>query len=241
MLTKNFQSYESSVDGLVAVFLFALAYSFIPAGVILFIVKERENNAKHQQIVSGVSIYAYWFSNLLIDVVKYMIPGVFCALSALIFDVKAFTQGDSYSCVWALVLLYGPAIMTFTYATSFLFNTAESAQIATFVFNFLAGFVLMILSFVLRAVRSTRNTAPYFPELLLRIFPTFDFAWGLFQTANSLVWQILYKLDEKPKAWSRWGGLIDVIYLAVLPFIYLGIIFYIELKGRPLDLSRKDA
>lgn len=110
-----------------AVFLFALAYSFIPAGVILFIVKERENNAKHQQIVSGVSVYAYWLSNLLIDVVKYSIPGIFCALSALIFDVKAFTEGDAYSCVWAIVLLYGPAIMTFTYATSFLFMSPESA------------------------------------------------------------------------------------------------------------------
>ena len=231
VISQQTKSFENTADGFIAVFIFALAYSFIPGGVILFIVKERENNSKHQQIVSGVSVYAYWLSNLFIDVLKYLIPGIYCALSILIFDVAGFTDGDRYSMVWALVLLYGPAIMTFTYATSFLFNNAESAQIATFVFNFLVGFVLMLLSFVLRAVRSTRDTAPYFPELLLRIFPTFDFAWGMFCTANSLVWQIFYKLDEKPKAWSRWGGLIDVIYLAILPFIYLGIVFYIELKS----------
>lgn len=88
----------------------------------------------------------------------------------------------------------------------------------------------MILSFVLRAIRSTRETAPYFPELALRLFPTYDFAWGLFQVANTQVWQIFYKLDNRPVAWSRWGGLIDVIYLLILPFVYMGIVFYIELR-----------
>ena len=229
LLTKQLASFNNTAVGFISVFLFALAYAFIPAGVILFIVKEREHNSKHQQIVSGVSIYAYWFSNLLIDLCKYLIPGIYCALSILIFNVEAFTERDNYGAVWALVLLYGPAMLTFTYLTSFMFKSPESAQIATFVFNFLAGLVFMILSFALRAIKSTRNTAPYVPELILRLIPTFDFAWGLFQLTNSQIWQIFYDLDEKPGAWSRWGALIDVIYLVFIPFICLGIIFWIEL------------
>jgi ATP-binding cassette subfamily A (ABC1) protein 3 len=111
----------------------------------VFIVKERETNSKHQQIVSGVSVYAYWLSNLLIDVAQVLDPMHLLRISILIFGVDAFTDHDRYSMVWALVILYGPAIMAFTYATSFLFKSAESAQIATFVFNFLAGFILMLV------------------------------------------------------------------------------------------------
>jgi ATP-binding cassette subfamily A (ABC1) protein 3 len=229
LLTKQLASFNNTAIGFISVFLFALAYAFIPAGVILFIVKEREHNSKHQQIVSGVSVYAYWLSNLLIDLCKYMIPGIYCALSILIFNVEAFTERDNYGAVWALVMLYGPAMLTFTYLTSFMFKSPESAQIATFIFNFLAGLIFMILSFALRAIKSTRKTAPYFPELLLRLIPTYDFSWGLFQLTNSQIWQIFYDLDQKPGAWSRWGAVIDVIYLIFIPFICLGLIFWIEL------------
>ena len=229
-LTKQIAAFNNTAVGFIAVFLFSLAYAFIPAGIVLFIVKEREHNSKHQQIVSGVSIYAYWFSNLLIDFCKYLIPGIYTALSILIFGVDAFTERDNYSAVWALIILYGPAILTFTYLTSFMFKSPESAQIATFVFNFLAGLVLMILSFALRAIKSTRKTAPYLPELVLRLIPTYDFSWGLFEITNSQIWEVLYELDGRPKAWSRWGALIDVIYLCILPFVYLSLIFFIELR-----------
>jgi ATP-binding cassette subfamily A (ABC1) protein 3 len=236
-LTNQLKNFENTADGFVAVFLFALAYAFIPAGVVLYIVKEREQNAKHQQIVSGVSVSAYWLSNLLIDVLKYLIPGIYCGICIKLFNVNAFLERNALSMAWALIISYGPAVMTFTYATSFLFNNAESAQIATFVFNFLAGFILMIASFVMRAIRSTRDTAPYFPELLLRIFPTYDFAWGLFEVANPQIWQIFYQLDALPSAWSRWGGLIDFIYLLILPFVCMGIVFYVELHSSSVDQS----
>ena len=53
----------------------------------------------------------------------------------------------------------------------------------------------------------------------------------MFGISSTTLWRAVYRLDKAPKAWSRWGGLIDVIYLAILPFIYLGIVFYIELKS----------
>lgn len=237
-LTKQISSFNNVAIGFIAVFIYALAYAFIPAGVVLFIVKERENNSKHQQIVSGVSIYAYWFSNLLIDIVKYFIPGIYCALSVLIFDINAFKERDGlYGMVWALVITYGPSIMAFTYLTSFMFKSPESAQVATFMFNFLAGFILMLLSFVLRIISSTRNTAIWFPELFLRLFPTYDFSWGLFQLSNSVVWKALYKLDEVPGPWSRYGAMIDFIYMVTIPIVCMAIIFFIELKGDSVRFS----
>lgn len=52
---------------------FSLAIGFIPASIIVFIVKERESKVKHQQLVSGVSMSAYWLSNFFVDYVKYLI------------------------------------------------------------------------------------------------------------------------------------------------------------------------
>ena len=39
-----------------------LAIPYVPAAFATFIVREREVKAKHQQLVSGVSIPAYWMS-----------------------------------------------------------------------------------------------------------------------------------------------------------------------------------
>ena len=48
--------------------------------MISFILKEREENLKHMQMVSGMSLTAYWVSNLLADVIKVYIPLVCIAL-----------------------------------------------------------------------------------------------------------------------------------------------------------------
>lgn len=37
-----------------------IAFCFLPASYVIFVVKEREVKAKHQQIISGVSLSAYW-------------------------------------------------------------------------------------------------------------------------------------------------------------------------------------
>jgi len=44
-----------------------MGLSFIPASLITFVVKEREEKIKHQQFVSGIGLFAYWFSNEIID------------------------------------------------------------------------------------------------------------------------------------------------------------------------------
>jgi hypothetical protein len=47
LLTLQFSAFESTADGFIAVFLIAIAYAFIPSSLIMFLVKERENNVKH--------------------------------------------------------------------------------------------------------------------------------------------------------------------------------------------------
>jgi ATP-binding cassette subfamily A (ABC1) protein 3 len=61
-LTSREDSLVSSYNvDLVATFLL-LAIPYIPASFATYVVREREVKAKHQQMVSGVSIIAYWLS-----------------------------------------------------------------------------------------------------------------------------------------------------------------------------------
>eukprot|EP00501_MAST-03F_sp_TOSAG23-6_P001513 GSMAST32.ASY1.ANO1.1574.1 assembled CDS len=73
-LTIKLEDEQKANLTFVVVFLIGLAFSFIPAPVIEFIVRERSLGFKHQQLVSGVSLTAYWFTAWLWDVLLYMIP-----------------------------------------------------------------------------------------------------------------------------------------------------------------------
>jgi ATP-binding cassette subfamily A (ABC1) protein 3 len=97
------------------VFFVSISFALIPAAMITYIMSERERNLKHMQLISGMSLPAYWISNLVYDIVKAEIP---CLL------VLAFMHlfGLLYSNIWSAFLLYPFAITPFTYASSFLFH-----------------------------------------------------------------------------------------------------------------------
>mmetsp|Transcript_24372 Transcript_24372/g.21540 ORF Transcript_24372/g.21540 Transcript_24372/m.21540 type:complete len:1036 (+) Transcript_24372:413-3520(+) len=126
-LTAGSKSIEDAVDGLSLAFIFAIGISFLPASLVTFIVKERELNVKHQQIVSGVSLTAYWAANYFVDVVKYFIPAILCCLFALAMDAAALIDGENYGALWVLFMLYGLAITSFVYFTSFAFKDYGTA------------------------------------------------------------------------------------------------------------------
>lgn len=45
--TENVKKLEDTANGFILTLLFALGFSFIPSSMILFIIREREYNAKH--------------------------------------------------------------------------------------------------------------------------------------------------------------------------------------------------
>ena len=63
-----------------------IAMALIPASVITFIVKEREENLKHQQIISGVSLFSYWSSNGLVDLAKSLFSGCIAIMCYYLYD-----------------------------------------------------------------------------------------------------------------------------------------------------------
>ena len=65
----------------------SIALAIIPCCIIAVIIKEREQKLKHLQVVSGVSLTAYWASNLISDVLQAYIPIIIILILNAIFDL----------------------------------------------------------------------------------------------------------------------------------------------------------
>jgi ATP-binding cassette, subfamily A (ABC1), member 3 len=84
-------SINGTVSGFFAALIFSMALGFKFASVISFIVKERNDKAKHQQIVSGMNISAYWIGNYVYDLLLYwVIAGISLGLIQAL-QVKSLT------------------------------------------------------------------------------------------------------------------------------------------------------
>ena len=104
-----------------------IALSLIPSVLVSTIIKERELQLKHMQMISGASLISYWVSNFIFDIAKTYIP-----MLCFLFFNEAFTyQRENFAEEFWLYLIFPLAIVPFTYITSFLFDSDNTAQIFT--------------------------------------------------------------------------------------------------------------
>ena len=156
-----------------------IATSFVPASFITFVVKEREVGAKHQQMVSGVSVLAYWLSNYVFDCLTYLLPWSLTIGIIFAFSVNSLTQKE-FDVIYALMLnllSFGPASCAFCYMISHIFGSHSTAQTVVIMLMILS-FAGAIVVYVLAQVSSTCQMVPY-------LEPTFDLL-PMFALSNSL-------------------------------------------------------
>lgn len=58
-----------------------------------------------------------------------------------------------------LFILYGFAVIPFTYAAGFIFNNTGSAQVSIFFFNFVLGSIGPLVIMILRLIKTTKSAA----------------------------------------------------------------------------------
>lgn len=127
----------------------SIGFALIPASMISHIVSERSRNLKHMQLLSGMSLTAYWVSNLFFDILKALIP-----CSIVIGLLKAFDF--FYEDVWRVFLMYPVGIVPFTYASSFLFTNDTVAQTVTIFLHFVVAGIGAIATFIMRCIDTTQ-------------------------------------------------------------------------------------
>jgi ATP-binding cassette subfamily A (ABC1) protein 3 len=174
------KDYEQAAGAFDFIFMTAIALALIPCVMVQFILNEREKQLKHQQLLSGMSVAGYWASNLFFDIFMAYVPILLIIMLTFVFD-------KSYEGIWVLFLLYPPAVVPFTYVTSFLFSSDINAQIFTLFLHFLSGGLFTIVVFVLQMIPVTMVWGDAL-RWVCTIFPSYCVTHGiLFSASGSLI------------------------------------------------------
>jgi ATP-binding cassette subfamily A (ABC1) protein 3 len=136
--------------------------------------------------------------------------------------------------------MFGPCFIAFTYLMSFLFKGPSSAQVFTFILSLFTGFILMIASNVMRIIPNTREIQLNFTEYIFRLFPMFDYCFGMASLANGIFWQFVFELDEPPKVWGKYGMLKEAIAMPLMTIVYFALIFFIEFRKGKVNVEKKN-
>ena len=177
---------ENNINKFMVLFFTSLAFSLIPSNFITIIIKEKENNSKHLQIISGVSLFSYWFINYFFELIKYYVIGGICLLILYFFDFY-----EKY--LYILYLLYGPAMTSFTYLLSFLFKSEDIGQIVTLLINLVIG-VLGGTSIIIMRLNEDLKDIAIIIIYIFRIIPSFCFCFGYNQLERTYD---LFSIDKK--------------------------------------------
>ncbi|GMF36770.1 unnamed protein product [Phytophthora fragariaefolia] len=234
--TEAAKAVFSSNTSFTAALFVCIAFTFLPASIVVFLVKEKqaEHNSKHQQLVSGVSLPAFWLSNYIWDMIMYLFPCVSALVLMNVFKVSALTGQDCDSCasetfrsVILLFILFGLAMCPFTYCLSFLFKEHSSAQTFTIVLNFMIGVVLMITSFILDLFECTSDVNSVL-KFLWRFSPLFNLGNGLLAMVTNDVDSIQYSESGTTSPFSTDIMGFELLYLALTAIGFMGLTIYID-------------
>ncbi|XP_042053846.1 ABC transporter A family member 1-like isoform X2 [Salvia splendens] len=177
-MTESQLQQHHDLDAFEVAVVVTMAFSFIPASFAVAIVKEREVKAKHQQLISGVSILSYWASTYFWDFVSFLFPSSFAILLFYIFGLEQFIGRESFFSTVLMFLGYGLSIASSTYCLTFFFSEHSMAQNVVLLVHFFTGLILMVISFIMGLIASTAQANSLLKNFF-RLSPGFCFADGL--------------------------------------------------------------
>ncbi|GLD97436.1 hypothetical protein PINS_up006120 [Pythium insidiosum] len=227
-LTASSKALFGSFLSFSACLFIVIAFTFFPASIVVFLVKEKqsEHNAKHQQLVSGVSLGAFWLSNNLWDLLMYVVPFAAAVILIKAFDISSLTGNGCVTCtdstfasVVVLFFCFGLAICPFTYCLSYLFREHASSQTYTIMINFVIGVVLMVVSFILDVIESTKDVNAVL-VFIWRLSPLFNLGNGLLSLTLNEIKSILNSDKEKKSPFSTDLMGYEIIFLVLSAVIF---------------------
>ena len=216
---------KKSRNGFSLVFFTSIAFALIPSNIITSILKEKENKLKHLQILSGLSLFSYWLNNYIFELLKYIIIsiGSYIILVLLEFD-------DKY--LITLYILYGLAMLSFTYCTSYFINNEGHGQTITLLINLLFGTLGSSAILILRTNEDAKNLGKVL-SYFFRIVPSFCLSYGY----NELISKdLLFSIDNHLDKINTNSNFIinyikdDIIFLVIGIFAYTVLLVILEKK-----------
>ncbi|KAI3383983.1 hypothetical protein SNEBB_001773 [Seison nebaliae] len=165
------------------------AFSFIPAGMVVYLVNERATYQKRLQFVYGIPPVLYWGASFLWDYGIFLLTASGCIVLIYLFNITIFTRGSNMVGLVTLILLYGWAAIPQMYVFSKFFNEPNNAFLYAFIISLLLSISTTLVNMIL--------TFFELPEMILArkiiskifmIIPQFLFGDGLIRMMKTELW-----------------------------------------------------
>eukprot|EP00002_Diphylleia_rotans_P026663 TRINITY_DN532_c0_g1_i27.p1 TRINITY_DN532_c0_g1~~TRINITY_DN532_c0_g1_i27.p1 ORF type:complete len:1358 (+),score=157.88 TRINITY_DN532_c0_g1_i27:186-4076(+) len=156
----------------------AIAVSVIPVGLIASVMREREGNIYHQQLVCGANSMILWLTHYIADFVLYLFTICTFFVMFVALDVKAFI-GENFASVLSLFIAYGFAVIPFTYCFSFFMKSTTMAQ-TRIAFGYVSvSLAALIIARIFHYVESTSYLVDPI-DYTFSLFPPYSMALGIY-------------------------------------------------------------
>ena len=136
-ISKQLENLNKTIAGTNAAILMTIAWMMISDSLIQNIIKERQRNVKHQILVSGSSLMAYWLGHYLADILFQSIPAVVGIIGVHAFGLDI----PDIAYLFGAIVLVNPA---FLYFFSFFFDKDETGSLVIKMFYFVFGIIAPI-------------------------------------------------------------------------------------------------
>jgi hypothetical protein len=214
------------------------AYSFIPAGFVVYVVRERISQEKRLQYVCGVRPALYWFASFVWDFAYYLI--IISLTIAVIgaFNSTAYTaNARNFAALCVLLVLFGWSSLPMSYALSIFFSDTDTAYMIVFCFTLFSGIASCVAVFLLSFLATTNPNIVLTYKLIEKfslLFPSFNLGSGLIElTKNQILSDAFSMLGQNsvykdPFSFDMLG--FKYISLFVTGFLFFGVIAIMESK-----------
>ena len=219
-------------SGLFTAIIISIAMAFVPASYAVFLVKEREVKAKHLQLISGVGLFSFWVANFLWDILQFSLVAAGGVGIVYAYGNPTFASGTNLLVLISAFALYGAAVIPFTYALSFLFDSHSTAQNTMLMLYLLGGLVMSIASFVLGLFPTTQALNSDILRYAFRLSPNFCLSDCVFQM--SLLGLMPAKQAPSPWALAVVGW--NLVFLAAEAGVFFLLTVLFEWLGTRADM-----
>eukprot|EP00520_Triparma_pacifica_P008709 CAMPEP_0118657482 /NCGR_PEP_ID=MMETSP0785-20121206/14045_1 /TAXON_ID=91992 /ORGANISM="Bolidomonas pacifica, Strain CCMP 1866" /LENGTH=2195 /DNA_ID=CAMNT_0006550409 /DNA_START=65 /DNA_END=6648 /DNA_ORIENTATION=+ len=208
-----------------------IPYCYIPAAFVVFVVRERACKSKHLQLVSGVTIEAFWLSTFLFDVFLYFFLTLLIMLCFTIFgpaSAEVFVGStESFFCTFLVTFLYGTSSLPFAYYLSRNFTNHTTAQISVMGIFFITGFVFVNSYFIMSALEETRDTAATLVHVF-RLFPPYHVGEALINLSSSFYLRTILGYNVHPFDYGVCGFSLMAMFMQT--FAYAALVLLVEVS-----------
>lgn len=167
------------------------AFSFIPAGLIVYIVRERISQEKRLQYVCGVRPLLYWINVFVWDFIYYIVIMVLTLLVIVAFNSSAYTTSQqNFAALVILLIMFGWSCLPMSYMMSKFFKDTGTAYMIIFCFTLFSGIATCVAVFLLSFIADNSASTKFaylFMDKFSLLFPSYNLGSGLIEITKNQI------------------------------------------------------